>query len=236
MKKVTFLLFGMIYLKASIAQIDPIVSYNRYVVENWAGQYIRIGPYMVKGSPFFFGESLSGSLLYKGGRKMTEAKILYDVYNQKAGIDKNNDIFESEEPLEEFVVSVPEKYGKGKLLFRNSYVYGKPEMKTFFNVLEDGDKLVFLKQFKSKLMPDPVNSMDKDRKIFEQYNEFYMYSKATKELHKVKLREKDIMKEIGNDTQVKTYLSSKEVDFSKENEVISLLNKFNNNFAALQGN
>jgi hypothetical protein len=78
--------------------------------------------------------------------------------------------------------------------------------------------------------------MAKERKVFDQYSEYYIYSKASKELSKVKLKEKDIMKILGNGEQVKNYLSKNEVDFSKEEEVISLINKYNNNFALLKEN
>jgi hypothetical protein len=235
--KTRYLLIGLLFLfSKTFAQVDPLGAYNRYVVENWSGEYVRIGPYQVKGSPYFFGESLPGNITYKGGKKAADTKILYDVYNQKVGVAQNNEIFEATEAVEEFIISLPAKYGSGKLLFRNSYVYGEAGMKSYLNVLDDGDKISFLKQFKIKLLPDPTNTMAKERKVFDQYSEYYIYSKASKELSKVKLKEKDIMKILGNGEQVKNYLSKNEVDFSKEEEVISLINKYNNNFALLKEN
>lgn len=230
MKKSFVLIMFSIALNQAFAQLDPVFNYNRQVVENWKGEYIRVGPYMVKGSPFFMGEALAGNISYKGGKKAVAVKVLYDIYDQKVGIDKNNQIFEADEPIEEFVVSTPDKYGAVKLLFRNAAAYGKADMNSYLNVLEDGEKLALLKQFKTKLLPDPVNTMDKDKKIFEQYFEYYVYSKATKQLHKIKLKEKDVVREMNNDEQVKNYLSQHAVDFSKESEVISLINKYNNNF------
>ena len=62
-----------------------------------------------------------------------------------------------------------------------------------------------------------------------------MYDKATMELRKVKLKEKDILKSMGDDKQVAEYLSKKKLDLSKEYNVISLVNKYNNNFATIVG-
>lgn len=217
------------------AQMDPIINYNTQMAENWAGEYIRIGPYKVKGSLFLFGESLKGNLTYAGGKQVSDANILYDLYNQRAGLDVKKDIFEADLPLQEFVVEVPEKYGQNnKLLFRNAAAYGD-KIKGYFNVLDDGDKLVFLKLFKTKLLPDPTNTMDKETKLAEQYSEYYMYDKATLELRKVKLKEKDILKSMGDDKQVAAYLSKKKLDLSKEYNVIGLVNKYNNNFATIVG-
>ena len=234
MKMKYFLICLLFLFFKSNAQVDPLGTYNRYVVENWAGEYVRIGPYQVKGSPYLFGESFPGSILYKGGKSVANTKILYDVYSQKAGIAVDNKIFEAEDAVEAFVISLSDKLGANRLLFKNSYIYGKPEMKSYLNVLEDGEKVAFLKQFKSKLLPDPTNTMAKDKKIFDQYYEYYIYLKQNKELYKIKLKEKDIMKRFGNDEQIKNYLSQNVVDFSKENEVISFLNKYNNNFSLLQ--
>ena len=188
MKKICFtfiviLLFGDV----SFAQVDPVGQFNKHIVENWKGDYIRIGQYRVKGTPYLFGESFPGTLTYKGGIK-SDIKILYDLYNQKAGADVKNSILESDLVLEEFSISLPTKFGGNTLFFKNTELFGNTSLKNYFNVLADGSKASLLKIFKIKLVSDPSNMMDKEQKIFEQYYEYYLYNKAGKKLSKIKKR------------------------------------------------
>lgn len=211
----------------SISQIDPVGNFNRHVFEKWTGEYIRIGGYRVKGSPFLLGEAFNGIITYKDGKTVSNEKILYNLYSQKAGIDINKQIFERDIPLESFSINLPEHLGGEKLLFNNSYVYGRPELKGFLNVLEDGNRATLLKMFKIKLVTDPTNNLDKDRKVFEQYSEYYIYLKSSKTLHSIKTRKKDILKVLSQDNFFVQYTLNKEIDFSKETELIAMINSYN---------
>ncbi|WP_147203276.1 hypothetical protein [Segetibacter aerophilus] len=229
-KKIVVVL-GVLFLICDhvFSQVDPVGSFNRHVFEKWTGDYLRIGAFKVKGSPYLLGEAFPGVITYKDGKTVTDEKILYDLYNQKAGIDIKKEIFERDIPIESFVMSLPEHMGKQKLLFHSGFVYGKPEMKGYLNVLEDGKKATLLKQFKIRLIADPINNMDKSLKVFEQYSEYYIYLKGDKTLHSIKPRKKDILKEFGDDPFIKSYTTNREIDFSKEAELVILINSYNNN-------
>jgi len=222
-----FLFFLILIATRSFAQVDPVGQFNKHIVENWKGEYIRIGQYRVKGTPYLFGESFPGTLTYKGGIK-SDTKILYDLYNQKAGADVKNSILESDLLLEEFSISLPAKFGGNTLLFKNTELFGNSSLKNYFNVLEDGSKVSLLKIFKIKLVSDPSNMMDKEVKIFEQYYEYYLYNKTIKGLSKIKLKEKDIAKQLGDQEFVKGFVSKGDLDVSKEVDVIKLIQGYNN--------
>ena len=113
------------------------------------------------------------------------------------------------------------------MLFKSTELYGNSSLKNYFNVLEEGPKASFLKIFKIKLISDPSNMMDKEQKIFEQYYEYYLYNKATKELSKIKLKEKDIVKQLGDEEFVKTFISKGSLDVSNELDVIKLIQGYN---------
>jgi hypothetical protein len=70
--------------------------------------------------------------------------------------------------------------------------------------------------------------MDKETKIFEQYYEYYLYNKTTEELGRIKLKEKDIAKQLGDESFVKNVISKAELDVSKEIDAIKLIQAFNN--------
>jgi hypothetical protein len=235
MKRNFFIIIAsLLFFNQSIAQLNAVGIYNDQVVQNWSGEYIRIGPYQVKGSPFLLGQSFPGSITYKGGKVLSDTKVLYDLYHQKAGVDQNNQIFEAADPIEEFTLLLPAKYGGDKLVFKSGYLYGDFKGGTYYNVLADGEKAALLKLFKNKLLPDPANAMAKDKRVFEQYHEYYLYNKITKELHKIKLKEKDVLKALDNEAPVKDHLSKHPVDFSKEDEVINFINQYNNNYGPVE--
>jgi hypothetical protein len=213
--------------KSSFAQPNTLGEFNKFIAQNWSGEYLRIGQYKVRGTPFLFGESFQGTIKYQGGAK-SDTKILYDLYNQKAGAEFKNGILQSDKEVEEFSISLPAKYGGNILVFKNSELYGKNSVNGYLNVLDDGTKLSFLKVFRIKLVPDPSNMMDKEMKLFEQYYEYYIYNQSIKELKKIKLREKDIKKEIGDEQFVKEYITQNGLDVSKEIDMITLIQGFNN--------
>jgi hypothetical protein len=99
---------------------------------------------------------------------------------------------------------------------------GKSNVKGYLNLLSDGPKLAFLRQYKSRLVPDPTNMYSKDIRIFEQYYEYYIYIKKTGELIKVRLKEKDIVAALAG------FPIPAEADFSKMasvKQIIELLNR-----------
>jgi len=222
-----FLFFLILIATRSFAQVDPVGQFNKHIVENWKGEYIRISQYRVKGTPYLLGESFPGTLTYKGGLK-SDTKILYDLYHQKVGADFKNSILETDQILEEFSISLPEKFGGKTLLFRSAEVYGNTSLKSYLNVLEDGSKVPLLKLFKVKLVSDPSNMFDKELKIFEQYYEYYLYNKSTKELSKIKLKEKDLIKQLGDEEFLKEFIAKSDLDVSKEVDAIKLVNGYNN--------
>jgi hypothetical protein len=214
--------------KETHAQADPVGAFNRHIASNWKGDYIRVSQYHVKGTLYFLGEAFPGSITFRSGKTVDNTKVLYDLYNQKAGIEMNEGLFEADEPVRSFSISLPEKFGNGKLLFKSSAEFGNEDMKAFFNVLADGEKASLLKLYKIKLSPDPTNTMDRDAKVFEQYYEYYLYSK--KDLQKIKLKEKDILRALGGDQRLSDFIAKSNLDLSKEADVIQLITNYNLNF------
>lgn len=214
---------------SSFAQVDPVGDFNKHIAENWKSEYIRIGQFRVKGSPYLLGESFDGTITYKGGKVVSDKKVLYDLYNQKAGIEVNKEVFEADAPIESFFITLPEKFGGKKLSFKNSYLYGSSDVKGYLNVLEDGEKLSFFKVYKTRLIPDASNYIIKDLKVFEQYFDYYIYNKSTKTLSAVKLRKKDIAKELNDEEFLKSYIKNNNADLSNEVIVTNLIRSYNSN-------
>jgi hypothetical protein len=225
-KQFIFLSFILI-ANLAFGQTNTVGEFNKWIAQNWSGEYLRIGQYKVKGSPYLLGESFPGTLTYKGGTK-SDTKILYDLYNQRAGADVKNSILQSDLPLDEFSISLPAKFGGNTLLFKSTGLYGNNSLKNYFNVLEEGSKASFFKIFKIRLAGDPSNMMDKEQKIFEQYYEYYLYNNSTKELSKIKLKEKDIVKQLGDEEFVKSFIAKGSLDVSNEIDVIKLIQGYNN--------
>src|SRR5688572_1486817 len=90
------------------AQIDPISAYNRHVIENWQNDYVKIGQYRVKGSPYLLGESFVGDISFTSGTKINGMKILYDLYTQEVGVETDGKLMNSKDEVSDFVINLPE--------------------------------------------------------------------------------------------------------------------------------
>lgn len=194
-KKIVFI-FSLSVLLFSIkaqAQFEQIAQYNKVLMQNWAGTYIRIGAYKVKGSPYLYGEAIPGEIMVAGENSYKKLEILYNLFEQKAGVSTNNEFTEVDKGISSFLLTVPQKFGTGVLKFDAVDYFNAGKMKGFFNVLAEKEgRYAFLRYFSVKLIPDPANVMDKDVRFFDQNVEYYLYNAQTKKLKKVKLRTKDI--------------------------------------------
>lgn len=200
------------------AQFGQIAQYNKIIMQNWAGQYIRIGAYKVKGSPYLFGESMPGEIMVNGESQFKKIEIFYNIYEQKAGISNNGEFVDVDKGISSFMLNVPSKFGTGVLKFDEVAYFNAGKMKGYFNVLaEKQGKYSFLRYFSAKLIPDPDNMMDKDVRVFDQNVDYYLYNAQTKSLKKVKLRSKDIEAFIPE-------AKGKGYDLSTVNGITSLVN------------
>jgi hypothetical protein len=228
MKNIWATLLLLLPFAGLLAQVDPLGEYNRNIAANWKGEFIRIGQYKVKGSPFLMDQAFSGSIKYFGGKSIKNVNILYDLYNQKAGIEDGGkkSIFTADEPIEEFIIKMPSENEGQILLFRNGVVFGNAEKATYYNVIQDGD-IAFLKLFKIKLIPDPNSMLDKEIKIFDQYAEYYLYSKKMNKLEKIRLRIKDVSAFTQDDIFIKNQVKLQNLDVSKETGMSLLIYAIN---------
>lgn len=174
------------------AQPDAIGDFNKHVIEKWTEDYIRVSQYRVKGSPYLLGESFDGEITMRTGLKISNQKVLYDIMDQRVGTEMNKQLVAPDGEISNFVIRLPEKFGSDQLEFINASSLSKSSVKGFLNVIASGPKISFLRQYKTRLVPDPLNMYSKDLRIFEQYYEYYLYNHAAQTLEKVKLKEKDI--------------------------------------------
>jgi len=180
------------------AQPDPIGNFNKHVIEKWTHDYIRVSQYRVKGSPYLLGESFNGDITMKTGVVTVDKKILYDLYDQKVGMDLDKKFVAPDGEVSSFFIQLTENFGGEKLNFINAANLPKVNLKGYLNVITDGSKFAFLRQYRIKLVADPAEMYSKDIKLFEQYYDYYIYNRATAELNKIKLKDKDVLEALGN--------------------------------------
>ncbi len=197
MKKVFFIL-GIIFCNDIIAQPDPIGNFNKHVIEKWTHDYIRVSQYRVKGSPYLLGESFSGDITMKSGVVTVDKKILYDIYDQKVGVDLDKKFVGPDGEVSGFFMQLPEAMGGDKLNFINASNLPKVNLKGYLNVIADGSKFAFLRQYKIRLVADPSEMYSKDIKMFEQYYDYYIYNRSSSTLTKIKLKSKDVLEVLGD--------------------------------------
>ncbi len=225
----TVLFFFSIFLSyKGFSQSNPLGVFNQYIAEYWSGEYQRIGQYRVKGTPYLFGESFEGKLIFEGGNVTLRDKVLYNLYTQIAGPDIKGEILETTRQLDEFTMTLPEKFGGETLLFKHSRLFKEADMKVYFNVVSEGSKTTFLKIYRIRLTADPSNMYDKENKVFEQYFDYYLYTPGSPgTLTKIKLRKKDFSKALSNIPGAQDRIEDSRIDFSSEKEVAILIADIN---------
>jgi len=180
------------------AQPDPIGNFNKHVIEKWTHEYIRVSQYRVKGSPYLLGDSFNGDITMKTGVVTVDKKILYDIYDQKVGVDLDKKFVSPDGDVSGFFIQLSENFGGEKLNFINAANLPKVNLKGYLNVITDGSKFAFLRQYRIRLVADPAEMYSKDIKLFEQYYDYYIYNRVTAELNKIKLKDKDVLEALGN--------------------------------------
>ncbi len=206
-------------------QPNPLGTFNRYIAENWTGEYLRIGQYKVKGTPYLFGESFDGKLVFEGGAVTSRDKVLYNLYTQKAGPDIRGEILETTKQLDEFSMNLTEKFGGQTLLFKHSRLFNESTLNVYFNVISEGSKATFLKIYRIRLIPDPTNMYDKESRLFEQYFDYYLFTPGN--LSKVKLRKKDFSKALQSIPGAADKIEDSKIDFFSEKEIAVLIAEIN---------
>lgn len=226
MKGICLFIFCMIIFTQVFAQVisDPLPAYNKQLAERWSGEYMQVSQYRVKGSPYFLGKAFPGILKFEDGNTKNDL-IIYDLYNEKAGIEKDSSFFELNKLIREFLIMLPVEYDNINLVFRNAASFGDSKKKGFYNVISESGKYVFIKEFKLKLVPDPANTLAKDYKMFEQYYEYFLYDTSSRNMKKIKLNKKSILSFFENNSVVESEITNSKIDLSTESGVSLLLTR-----------
>jgi hypothetical protein len=205
--------------------VDPLPTYNKHLAERWSGEYMQVSQYRVKGSPYLLGKAFPGTLKFADGNTKNNVQIIYDLYNEKVSFEKDSIIFELDKLLNEFSIMLPPEYGNANLVFRNAVSFGDSKKKGFYNVISESGRYVFMKEFKLKLVPDPVNSLAKDYRMFEQYHEYILYDTASRNMKKIKLNKKSVLSFFQNKSAVENEINDSKIDISTEAGVSILLTR-----------
>jgi hypothetical protein len=177
----------------AIAQPDPIGGFNKHVIEKWSHEYIRVSQYRVKGSPYLLGEPFDGSIEMKSGIKTEGKKILYNVFEQKVGVEMEKELVAPDGEVKAFQIQLPDKFGGEKMNFINADNLAKSPVKGYLNVFMDGPNAALYRQYRNRLVADPSEMYSKEIRMFEQYYDYFLHNKKSGVIEKVRLREKDFV-------------------------------------------
>ena len=228
MKSVSLILFFSFVFFSANAQTDAIGDFNKHVIEKWSEDFIRISQYKVKGSPYLLGESFDGSLTVKSGVVAANQKILYDLYNQKVGVEINKELVKPDGDVLSFYIQLPEKFGGEKLEFINAENLKNVTLKGYLNTLESGSKLILLRQYKTRVIADPANMYSKDFRIFEQYYDYFIYNVVTSSLEKIRLKQKDVVSALSG-LPAETIKAAEASDLNSIRSIRDFVKKVNGN-------
>ena len=204
---------------------DPLAAYNKNLAESWSGEYMQISQYKVKGSPYFLGKAFPGILRFSDGKTKNGVWIRYDLYNEKASIELDSVFIELDNEISEYSIILPEEFGGKNLVFRNAKAFGAPKQNMFYNLLGESTRYCFVKEYKVRLVPDPVNNLAKEYKIFEQYYEYYLFDSTTRIMKRIKLNKKNILSFFQDNEVAENAIKNNNINVSSEEGVVLLLKK-----------
>ena len=215
----------------SRAWTDPALNHNR-LLQNQVGdgKLVQIGNFKVKGSPFLYGQKLSGDV-FSQTEKAWNIFIGYNTYNQEL------EFYSTSNPDQPFVKEIGEL--DSFVIHKNSsrgiekaikFVYGKhigSNEKTYFQEVCGGDNFVFYKKYKSELAIAHDNIGQPDLRQFELSYEYFYLNKKSGKLKKLKNNHSLIVKEFESVTNTASVLIEEAYYINHEESICNAINLMN---------
>lgn len=234
MPKFLSLIVAMLTIKIIVAQAasftDPAQAYYRILLEKNASATIRIGSYLVKGTPYLFGEN-NFSIVYLQNTPVQKIIVNYNTYTQELEIFTDNKVNKiNSEELDSFLLKpLPESEGFNKpLLFVNGkYLYDKAKNQFYQNVAT-ANRFSLYKKYYSDLGYVSTNYIQSELREFDLKYDYYYTDTTTKMLKKLKLSNGSIIKEFKKIKDVSSVIGDEQIISNPEailTKVILYLNE-----------
>lgn len=178
---------------------DPALNHNRLLQQRLGeGNYIVIGAYKVKGTPFLFG-GRNNADLFTPNEKAYNIDISYNTYNQEVEFtstaNPSTPLMKEPGEVDSFIIR---QNLAGGISQDNKFVYGTllgTSEKAYFQVVEAGSRFSLYKRYRSELGYVSDNYVQSELRQFDMEADYFYYDAEKKSLKKLKLNQGSIIKE-----------------------------------------
>jgi hypothetical protein len=178
---------------------DPALNHNRLLQQKLGeGNYVVIGNYKVKGTPYLFGGNNNADL-FTPTEKAYNINVSYNTYNQEVGFVSTSNpttpLVKEAGEVDSFVIKQNIENGiPGDIRFVYGKILGSSE-KTYFQEVAAGAKYSLYKRYKSDLGQVSDNYIQSDLRQFDLMSDYFYYDNEKKTLKKFKLNHSAVLKE-----------------------------------------
>jgi hypothetical protein len=228
MKKIcSFIILALMVCTGASAQqaafIDPSAAYNKLLLERNDETYYQLGNYKVKGTPYLYGGSFPGQIVFTDAREFKDVTLSYNTYTQKLSMEQKGTVLDITDPVQSFSMQLPPAYGDTTLYFKNSAAFGETKLQGFFQVLFTGKKYTLLKFYKSALKTVSTNYAVSEQKELDLQSDYYYYSQAEKKISKLKVNNKAILKAFGTNETIRDYLTKYPFEYNQDSQLMKVV-------------
>lgn len=202
---------------------DPALNHNRLLRDRIGeGVYVLIGPYKVKGSPYLYGPGKNGDI-YSQNEKAYNIRISYNTYNQEVEFystsNPSQPLVKEPGDIDSFMLKKNIDEGiPADVLFVYAKHLGSSE-KSYFQMVETGDKYNLLKRYKSDLGIPSANYSQPDVRQFDLLVDYYYYDVSQKKIKKIKANRSSLIKEFKGVKDISSILDNEAFSHNPEAEM-----------------
>jgi hypothetical protein len=199
-------------------------KYNMYVDQFST----KMNGYDVLGTPFLYYQWYDGVLNTPDGRLFNGYKLKYNVFTQTVSFLSGKDSLEANEEIKDFTLMIPDGNSFISSKFVNANQYQKEKTVFYYELLIDDKKGQLLKTNKKVIAELSNSSLPayNGKKFFNLETSYYYYNNASKKMAKIKANGSNIGAALGLNPEEENALHVAAFDFSKEQDVIRLMNLY----------
>lgn len=220
---------GSVYAQQA-AFSDPAKAFNKLLLDKSGegGPLERVGAYKVKGTAFYFGGELPGSIFLKDG-SYQDVLISYNTFNQTVNIyDKSNKPLATKKvaDIDSFKVAVKTTDYRANVKFVSSFSIGGND-NGFYQILSVGKKYSLYKKYRSDLGIVSDNILQSDLRQYDLLVDYYYAEEGIKGLKKIKLSESSFIKEFKKVKDLSSIVESGAFTYNPEPVLLSAFESLN---------
>jgi len=181
------------------------------------------------GNTKFATDWLSGNVVFKSGKQITDAELEFDVSKNELHFRQNNKAYIYAEPVKEFSLFALLKNDLRAFRFKSGYPdFGRQNANTFYLVLTTGTHYELLKYLSTQVNEVFQYSSSTDR-TFKIVEDWYVYDVANNKLLLLPAKNAQSLKKVLPQYEgiIEKAISEKKEKHWTEQEMIELVNEIN---------